>query len=186
MRKFTDRLHKVKINFSEGLVTFLTVLALIVVFLLIYQAVIPVSYNLQVGSIADEDIVLSRAVIDRVKTKAKAERQASQVADIYNRSEEIAQKNLADLATLFKRVDAERKKLSDKFITKSDSSDADWLPTNAEITAAVGDAKKILPDYLAETLSDADWQLFFTMNPSTYEMVKSNAERLADYLVKKK
>ena len=185
MRKFTDRLHKVKINFSEGLVTFLTVLALIVVFLLIYQAVIPVSYNLQVGSIADEDIVLNRAVIDRVKTKAKAERQASQIADIYNRSEEIAQKNLADLATLFKRVDAERKKISDKFITKSDSSDADWLPTNAEITAAVGDAKKILPDYLAETLSDADWQLFFTMNPSTYEMVKSNAERLADYLVKK-
>lgn len=166
---------------------FIMTLAILLVFIsvfLLYNRALPPSYALSPGVVSEDEIVLTRPVINRMKTTEKAELAASQVADVYHRSEEISNKNIGQMEEVLRRVGQQREDwlkqvLGDKAASASMADmDRAWQVSDAAVKQT---AHAIGTELHFDTLS---LESLLSMSPSTYSMTTSHLRRLAAYLVR--
>lgn len=116
MKKTNPKPRPISRRLSRSASLVLMLLILSGVLVVLYQASIPRSYALSPGSVSDTEIVLTRPVINRVKTQEKAERAASQVSDVYHRSEQIADSNLNDVLLALDGAASQREDLFRRYV----------------------------------------------------------------------
>lgn len=77
----------------------------------LYQAAVPNRLTIQVGEPVPQDIISSRAIVDRVATEKRAADQAALVQDVMVRSERISSESLTGLENFFTEIDTTRQRL---------------------------------------------------------------------------
>lgn len=120
---------KGKINLSKFLVFLLTVLISFTVLFVLYSTTIPKKYDLSVGDKSPENIVSSRAIINKEATHQRALEQAQQVPDVFVRSEALSDESMRQLNDFFDAIDKYRSQL---YIEKVENP----KDNNSEVTEA--------------------------------------------------
>lgn len=67
------------------------------VIFVLYQAAVPVGYDISVGDRVTEDIVSTRSIVDRAATEQRALEQSMQIPDVMVRSERISNESIGNL-----------------------------------------------------------------------------------------
>ncbi len=121
-----------KFNLSSFLMFLLTVLISFAVLFVLYSATIPKKYDLAVGDKAPENIVSSRAIVNKEASHQRALEQAQQVPDIFVRSEALSDESMRQINAFFDTVDKYRSTL---YIEKVENNTGETANENESLEA---------------------------------------------------
>lgn len=113
-----------KFNLSSFLMFLLTVLISFAVLFVLYSATIPKKYDLAVGDKAPENIISSRAIVNKEASHQRALEQAQQVPDVFVRSEALSDESMRQLNAFFDTIDKYRSTLYIEKIEKDTGESA--------------------------------------------------------------
>lgn len=182
--------RKQSLHFTSLLLSLLLAIGAVWV---LYQASAPLSYNLHVGSVSSSNINLTRPVINRQKTREKAERAAALIGDIFLRSDALVEQSRKNVTQLLQRAQEKRQELQEQLnqqigpIRQSPSNAAEWdqiWSVDSEQKQKVLEAlKTILREETHLQWDNGELEPLITMPPSTYTLISEHIRRISESLL---
>lgn len=170
---------------SGGLLLLIFGLLFVGAVFILYQSSTPVRYSLTEGQVSDQNVILTRPVINRAKTQERAQRAAAQVSDVLKRSAEIAKANVDEVEQLIATLKTHREAYlasqlneTDPAAIKAVERDLAWHPSADQIEKLTDQTLQELNQTLKTPLVGADLNPLFEMVPSTFTLVSDHLSRL--------